>query len=228
MYPSFIKYKNIEVPDIAYEFWEATLRYEKETTDRNKYIFKPSDDGIYETDITGERTSGDEAKEHLSELADQFVKSIFLDWSGINGLVYMPQSGYMTVGSSVTEHVDNLMFAKDPLIVSLTDMHIEVNRTLYPIQKGDVWSIPTNIPHAVPAYPTDMKWAGVRMSLDPYRCSIEHLSNMFEYEQIEYVDLTQIKGGLKRAWGDEEVKGGTQTNLMAKSPFNIDVNKLKK
>jgi len=216
MYPSFIKYKNIQIPDIAWEFWDATLRYEKDQTDRNKYIFKPSDDGIYKNDITGVRTSGEEAKKQLSEMADQFVKSIFPEFSS-DGIVYMPQSGYMTVGSSVTEHVDNMMFAKDPLILSLTDMHIEVNRTLYPIQKGDVWSLPTNIPHSVPTFPTDMKWAGTRMTRDPYTCSIEHLSNMFEYEQIEYVDLTQIKGGMQK-----------NTNLMAKSYLNIDLDKLRK
>lgn len=217
MYPAFIKYKNIQIPDIAWEFWDATLRYEKSKDDPNKHIFKPSDDSIYENDIVGERYSGEEARKWIYEdLAIQFVKHIYPDFE--KGMInFMPQSGYLPVGSSVTEHVDNLMFAKDPFLLALTDMHIEVNRTLYPLQKGDVWSIPTNIPHAVPLFPTDMKWTGVRMVKDPYSCSIEHLSHMFEYEQIEHVDLTQIKGGMKR-----------NTNLMAKSHHNIDVNQLRK
>ena len=233
MYPAFIKYKNIQIPDIAWEFWDATLRYEKTREDldldRNKHIFKPSDNSIYENDITGEKLRGEEARKWIYEdLASKFVNHIYPDFD-TNSVSFMPQSGYLTVGSSVTEHIDVLMFSKDPFLLALTDMHIEVNRKLYPIQKGDVWSIPTNLPHSVPVFPTDMKWTGVRMRKDPYSCSIEHLSHMFEHEHIDYVDLTQIKGGLRRAWGNETVKGSIKDNknLMAKSPHNIDVDKLR-
>lgn len=200
MYPSFVKFKNIEIPEDARILWKDIFRYKSSPDDpfwiksKNKFATEGTTVKEIPQDL-----SGSEHMERIYKLLPRvLLKHMFpeVDLSIFEEL--MPQAGYMYAGSSVTEHTDNWMMPKDPLILAFTDMSVTVNKKRYEVAKGDIVSIPTNIPHSMDPAPHDQIWVAVRCGIDVARCSIEHLADMFEYEYIDYLDLKEIKGGLKR------------------------------
>ena len=203
MYPSFIKFKNIDIPDVAMTLWDDIFRYQSSPEDpfwvKSKNTFTTDGQSVKEFP---QDLSGSEHMERIYKLLPRtLLKHMFPEVDLSIFQEVMPQAGWMYAGSSVTEHIDNWMMPKDPVILAFTDMSITVNKKRYEIAKGDIVSIPTNIPHSMDPAEHDQQWVAVRCGIDVARCSIEHLSEMFAYEYIDYLDLTQIQGGVSRRSG---------------------------
>jgi hypothetical protein len=189
-YPKFVKWRNIgEIPEESYLYWDGVLNYDNE------------DGATSHTRINQIVTTGlYRPKEKL--MGEEWFRKIYVDYTQ-NFLKYtgtwfpygeetivIPQAGFCGTDHSVPLHRDTVFEPVDPILLALTDMKLFVHDTTYDINRGDVFSLATNLQHNVPKQDYDQQWVGARFITQKGKYNITHLLEELEYEELSEITYT--------------------------------------
>ena len=192
-YPKFVKWRNIgEIPEESYLYWDGVLNHDNEDG-ATKWLLKTNINQIVTTGIY-------RPKEKL--MGEEWFRKIYVDYTQ-NFLKYtgtwfpygeetivIPQAGFCGTDHSVPLHRDTVFEPVDPILLALTDMKLFVHDTTYDINRGDVFSLATNLQHNVPKQDYDQQWVGARFNTQKGKYNITHLLEELEYEELSEITYT--------------------------------------
>ena len=182
-YPKLVKFRNIEVPEESYLYWNGVLNYDNEDgADSHSRINQIVTTGVYKPK---EKLMGEEWFQKIyGEYTQNFLKYTGTWFDYGEDALAIPQAGYAGIGLNVPKHRDTVFEPIDPVLLALTDMNVFVHDTVYDIKKGDVWSLATNLIHGVPALEHEQKWVGVRFNSLKGQFNITHFIEELKYEEL--------------------------------------------